>query len=91
MLRNYKTMDELTRDFWSKHYAYKKRHTIPNTRLLEMSDDISRTKEQRTMARSVWNNLWILKNSKSGMCWTPEHHKRTIKYFNDMNQVELSG
>ena len=67
--RTYSSLDELSRDFWHRHYARKQTPRIPSHRLWQrMQSD-----GPDSLASRLWHNAWDLRNTNSAMAWLPDH------------------
>ena len=67
--RSYASLDELSRDFWARHYARQETPRVPSHRLWQrMQSD-----GPHSMAARMWNNIWNLRNTNSAMVWLPDH------------------
>ena len=67
--RSYASLDELSRDFWQRHYARQETPSVPSHRLWQRmhADGVG------SLADKLWHNAWNLKNTNSARVWLPDH------------------
>lgn len=67
--RAYASLNEMSRDFWQRHYQRQQTPRVPSHRLWQrMQSD-----GPNSIAARLWNNSWNLRNTNSSMVWLPDH------------------